>query len=172
MITAVAHEAVALSKLLQMVSECDEFQVATGTTAPAGALDYIFAPEKRNETEAQQEDQSPAVFAVVNYPENLSSTSLVAGGSSNHFTLSGSMQLQVIRQLTDMPAKDELVTSLNLFGAIRTHLLNYAALDDYLAITSLPFTSLLESDDKHVSGYRVQKPIHKAVFTVEWGPGE
>jgi hypothetical protein len=170
-VTAIAHEAVALSKLMQMVSECDEFQVATGTTAPAGALDFIFAPEKRNETEDQQEEQSPAVFAVVTFPDGVSATEMVAGGGKNWFTLSGRAQLQVIRQMGDGAKHDEMIEAMNLFGAIRTHCLNYAAVSDYLAITEFNWTQLLASNESEVAGYRVQKPIHKAIFDVAWGPG-
>lgn len=171
MTTAVSHEAIALSKLLELVSECEEFQVATGTTAPAGALAFIFAPEKRNETEAQQEDQSPPVFAVVTYPAGVSQTELVAGGGKNWFLLNGSLELQLIRQINDFSnLHDELIEAMNLFGAVRTHLLDYAAVDDNLAITATNWSGLMQSGEETVAGYRVQKPFHKAIFEVTWGP--
>lgn len=167
-VTPVAHEAIAISKLLQMVSECPEWQVATGSTSAAGALDYLYFPEKRNETEDQQADQSPPVFGVVK--ETDSATDFVAGGGKNYFTLRGTLELQLVRQMQSDNVQDEAMHVLNLFGAVRTHLLDYAALDDYLAIVSIQRTELIQSSDKHVAGYKVQKPFHKAVFVIEWKP--
>jgi len=169
-VTAIAHEAIAVQKLMQMVSECSEWQVAVGQTAAAGAPDYIFFPEKKNETEAQQEAQDPPVFAVIK--ELTSETDLVAGGGKNYFLLRGSLELQLIRQINDFTnLRDESTEALNLFGAVRTHLLNFAAVDDYLAITSIQRQEMIQSSDKNVSGYAVQKPFHKSVYLIEWGPG-
>jgi hypothetical protein len=169
-VTATGHEAIALTKLMQMVSESTAFQAATGTTAAAGALDYIYAPEKRNETEAQQQDQSPPVFAVITFPDGASETELVAGGGKNWFTLSGRLRLMLIRQKQGGSKYDEMIEALNLFGAVRLHLLNDAAVDDSLAIVNVPMTGLFESSDLEVAGYRVQKPFHRAEFDIEWRP--
>jgi len=171
MTAATTSEGIGLEKLSQLISECPEWMVATGTTAPAGALDYIYAPEKRNETEAQQEDQSPNVFAVIRFPDGAIETQLVAGGGSNQFTLRGKLELILVRQMNSDNIREETILALNLFGAVHRHLLEYAAVDDYLAITNAPMDGFYQSKDEEVAGFAVQKPIHKAVYTIEWGPG-
>jgi len=172
MIAATTHTGEAIQKLIEMLSESTVFQVGTGQTAAAGAADFIFCPEKRNETEDQQADQAPTAFAVITLPEGSMETELAHGGGGNGFTLHGSLELQFIRQMDSANCKrDELTAFLNFSEGAWLHLIANAAVDDQLAIKNAPRQGLYESNDKSVSGFAVQKPFHKSVYLIEWGPG-
>jgi len=166
---------IALHKLRQLVSEAPAFQIETETHSAAGALNYIFAPEKRNESDEEQAEQCPRAFAVITLPENSAETDLIAGGGANYFTLRGTLELQLVRQIEDFAnLTDELTAFLNFSEGVWQYLIDSSAVrpvDGPLAITNLPRTSLAQTDEKHVAGYRVQKPIHKAVYQVSWGNG-
>lgn len=168
-VTATTPTGIAIQKLEEMLSESTVFQTETGAGSATQALNFIHYPEYREPT---TQEQCHRPFAVITIPESSAETELVAGGGKNYFTLRGSLELQLIREIDDFDnLKDELIHFLNFSEGVWDHLLNYAAVDDYLAINDAPRVALMQSGEDTVAGYKAQKPYHKAVYAISWGPG-
>lgn len=169
--TATTATGIAIQKLIEMLCDSTVFRAEVGATVAAGVLPFIFCPEKRYETEDEQQEQAPHVFVVVTLPPGSIDVSLIAGGGKNYFAPpSGTIELQLIRQIDDFSnLHEELVKFLNFSEGVWEYLIEQAAVDDQLAITRAPREMLIQSDEKHVAGYKVQKPFHKAVYTIGWG---
>lgn len=168
-VTATTPTGIAIQKLEQMLSESTVFQTETGAGSAVQALGFIHYPEYREPT---TQEQSHRPFAVITLPDGSAETELVAGGGKNWFTLRGNLELQLVREINDFDnLKDELIHFLNFSEGVWEHLLNYAALSDYLAITNAPRVGLMQSGEDTVAGFKAQKPFHKAIYAITWGPG-